>query len=512
MFNSGSTEVWVNTNKLRGSRVTIGKNDRVSLGTPFDAPITGVDDAVVLQVTWGGFTGYTSKSNISTKVFNDTYATPVSGDQNRDPLEYERGQHGSKYERQKSRDMYTNGAPNAVIAKTTAKGLHKLPKVNNNSASTRTWNEEQQTYVSDGGKLTKRKPCVILEEVLVAETKRGVAVNTWYAKVLTHNGEEKWTWAGPENRSESRKGNFTMTSFLPGSLDQYTNATFRAAIADQYSAQVVALLEGKEGFTEKQGELFTEAQAFLTDGTAQAGVSNTLTIAANDRNLEGNALNEDLIKRITLFHKFLVHKELVFGSTVSASDGVRSAAEAHKWSTAYEIRQGNIPYSSLKALTDGKDVDQNQWYVASEDDVFKEVPLTPEELAAQTGSNDVTAQTTKTVIDEAATMENLKVRAATFWAGAQAAEGYSSSSAERKPNRSGVNISNHVSGNAMDITIPFKLNYFDPVIDGLALIFGLFRAVKDASSAEHWHYERVGVMPATETTSAAEHENSGEGG
>ena len=510
LFNNGSTEVWVKTSKLTGSKVKIAQNDRISISTPFDAPITGADGAIVVQVTWGSYTGYTSKSNISTRVMNTTYTTPITGGQERDPMEYEKGAYKTKSERRKSRDMYTKGAPNAVISKNTAQGLHKLPKVNNGKASTRVWNEEQQTYVPDGGKLTNGKPVVILEEVLVAEVKNGATINKWYAKVITHEGEEKWTWAGNENRTETVKGNFTMTSFMPGQLDSYSNATFKAALASVYSEEVIALLEGREGFTEKQDELFTEAQAFLTDGNAQAAVSSNVTINAEDLSLEGHTLNADLIKRIKLFHKFLVHKGLVIGSAVTASDGVRSAAEAHQWSTAYEIRQGRVPYSNLKALTDGKDLDQNQWYVAEEDDVTMEVPLSAEELASQTPGDNT--QTTKTVIDEAATMEKVKTRAYTFWDGAQAAEGYSSGDNRRKPNHSRVNVSNHVYGNAIDITFPFKFNYFDPVIDALALIFGLFRAVKDASSAEHWHYERVGVMPQSETTSPAEHEAGGDAG
>jgi len=47
---------------------------------------------------------------------------------------------------------------------------------------------------------------------------------------------------------------------------------------------------------------------------------------------------------------------------------------------------------------------------------------------------------------------------------------------------------------------PFVLNNkFDPLIDAIAMCFGLWRAVKDnASSPEHWHYERLGISPGAE--------------
>ena len=36
---------------------------------------------------------------------------------------------------------------------------------------------------------------------------------------------------------------------------------------------------------------------------------------------------------------------------------------------------------------------------------------------------------------------------------------------------------------------------FDPVIDSVALYFGVYRACKDLSTPEHWHYELLGTPP-----------------
>ncbi len=64
----------------------------------------------------------------------------------------------------------------------------------------------------------------------------------------------------------------------------------------------------------------------------------------------------------------------------------------------------------------------------------------------------------------------------------------------RRPNTNDTTgVSNHVGGEAIDITFPFYFNYYDPIVDAIALHFGLYRPVKDARNPEHWHYERVGI-------------------
>jgi hypothetical protein len=82
---------------------------------------------------------------------------------------------------------------------------------------------------------------------------------------------------------------------------------------------------------------------------------------------------------------------------------------------------------------------------------------------------------------------------------AQAAEGYPKEEAwtSRRPNvNDRTGISNHCGGEAIDVTFPFVFNYYDPIIDAIALYFGLYRPVKDSrGSPEHWHYERIGTPP-----------------
>ena len=55
-------------------------------------------------------------------------------------------------------------------------------------------------------------------------------------------------------------------------------------------------------------------------------------------------------------------------------------------------------------------------------------------------------------------------------------------------------MSNHLKGLAVDM-FPHWIfpNLFDPVIDAIALYFGVFRRCKDLTTPEHWHYELLGT-------------------
>ena len=63
-----------------------------------------------------------------------------------------------------------------------------------------------------------------------------------------------------------------------------------------------------------------------------------------------------------------------------------------------------------------------------------------------------------------------------------------------KPTSSSREPSAALPPKAIDVTFPFVFNYYDPIIDAIAMFFGLYRPVKDSkTSPEHWHYERVGI-------------------
>jgi hypothetical protein len=73
---------------------------------------------------------------------------------------------------------------------------------------------------------------------------------------------------------------------------------------------------------------------------------------------------------------------------------------------------------------------------------------------------------------------------------APALEGYPKDAPERYPNILDVEMTHHLSGDAADIHFDYKFNYYDPIVDALALVFGLRRAAIGAG--EYWHYQAVG--------------------
>ena len=374
--------------------------------------------------------------------------------------------------------------------------------MNNSKAYIRVLNPATKIWEKTAGedKLDQNIPVIILEEGLYEEQKDDKLTKSWYAKVMDFEGNESWAWAGGEGRGKTKHGNFTLYAKRPFDLPKITNPKVLEALSKVYAEAVDNMLAESSGFSGKQKELFEEAKAFLGDSELHASISDKINYPALKLELEGNKLDPELIRRLDVFYKFLLHKKLIFDQKVTVSDGVRSAAEAHRWSTAYMIQVNAIKFDKIKALTDGKDLDGNLWYDKDKDNAYKDVPLSDEELKKEEekakADPKYKKKTTKKVFDKAGTMANIKVRASKFWGTTEAAEGYRRNDPRIAPNHKGQ--SNHVKGNAVDVTFPFKFNYFDPVIDALALIFGLVRAVKDANSAEYWHYELVGYTPSEE--------------
>jgi hypothetical protein len=211
--------------------------------------------------------------------------------------------------------------------------------------------------------------------------------------------------------------------------------------------------------------------------------------------LDGVALNPDLKGRLTRYVRFLAWAGLLKGPTTAGSV-MRSPQSAHKLSVAwmFNLAANTSKGSSLHkpdnrkqlvanvTAAGGTDADGNRWLG----------PATVEGLKARK-DNDAAlfAYIKSTAAPEANQVATQS---------AIAAEGYKSAD-KRHPNvLGGASVSNHLLGEAVDLFPDFVLpNKFDPLIDAIALYFGLWRAVKDnAASPEHWHYERLGMPPGAE--------------
>jgi subtilisin family serine protease len=164
-------------------------------------------------------------------------------------------------------------------------------------------------------------------------------------------------------------------------------------------------------------------------------------------------LDPTLLARMTALCDHLVDQKLVTADIVFSS-GVRDPAKAHKWSTAYFIRKRgtakSVPFDAVRALPCGRDLDGNLWF--------------------QPGWTD----------------EDIVKNAERIWSGALAAEGYAKGDPRRLPNTGAVGMSNHLAGNAMDVTIRWVYSSpWDPRAVDVVARHGLARPV----AGEPWHFE-----------------------
>ncbi|MCB0594934.1 MAG: hypothetical protein H6557_34355 [Lewinellaceae bacterium] len=168
------------------------------------------------------------------------------------------------------------------------------------------------------------------------------------------------------------------------------------------------------------------------------------------RSIEGVTLSSELENRVRNLCEYLIDQNLV-SENITFNEGARSKIKAHRWSTAYHIRQGEVPLSNLQALDEGMDLDGNLWY------------------------------------KEGWTWDQIVENAENYWGGKLAHEGYKPGTAERLPNIDAVPVSNHcLEKSALDASIRWR-NGDGWHAEAIQLVsrFGLARPI----STEHWHFE-----------------------
>jgi hypothetical protein len=266
---------------------------------------------------------------------------------------------------------------------------------------------------------------------------------------------------------------------------------------DAYRASVDALLDQTE-LTEDQGKIVAAARAFATAPrplTPEQEHHAAIDWSKAQITLDGVTLNADLQARIERYVRFLAWANLVTGPTPIGSV-MRSPATAHRLSVAwmFNLVKNNSASTSLHHAANRQKLVAN---VTANGGTDKD---------GTTWLSETTVEGLKAKKDDdAALYEYIKTTAAPEADKVQhqpavAAEGYKTAD-KRHPNIApGTFVSNHLLGEAVDMKPPFVFsNKFDPIIDAIALHFGLWRAVKDdSSSPEHWHYERVGSPPGAE--------------
>jgi hypothetical protein len=451
------------------------------------------------KVKWDGKEGWIARANITK--FDLTYATTFE-----EGAERAKALTGPKIRR----IPYKEKAEESFIsAKEEARALDMIiGEINDDRA----WKRHPNTGKSlKPSKLHKNDKVVVLEECEY-ENKEGDKKWINY-KVMDLKGNECWTWGGNIRFKSPR---IYEKGLIKGSiLDEIKNEKVIRALKKVYGKKVDELLKEKK-FTTAQKELLERAKKFVQDRTLQSKLPD-LHIPDRAKEEDGMKLNDDLIRRINVFYKFLVHEGLIDGLMPGKGIfGVRSFARAHEISTRWTLNPNQNylnPFENKKKFVSqlieigGKDENTPspvKWASMSQvmmlDSLFKllDEPKTEGESESHQSSVlkllfDVPSESSWYPMPE---IEGI-IKEIQETHGTQkymAAEGYPKNDNRRRPNIRNTRISLHCGGEAIDIFFNFHFNYYDPIIDAIALIFGLRRSVKDPSrSPEYWHYERVGI-------------------
>jgi peptidoglycan hydrolase-like protein with peptidoglycan-binding domain len=205
---------------------------------------------------------------------------------------------------------------------------------------------------------------------------------------------------------------------------------------------------------------------------------------------DGAHLDPELLRRVTEFAQYLIDHDYVTGDIVF-TQGVRNRKTAHRWSTSWNIRKGRVPLKNLQDLDDGKDLDGNQWYDAAWEEGL---------------ATDPNEHLTKESLQKL--WAKIKANAKQYYSSdAIAAEGYPTTDDHIKPNVHPV-VSNHVGGNAMDVSIPWRSGAAvgtvailegqttDQAANALIARFGLSRPVP----SEKWHIQLAATQHLNSST------------
>lgn len=182
------------------------------------------------------------------------------------------------------------------------------------------------------------------------------------------------------------------------------------------------------------------------------------------QSIDGKMIDSKLMQTLEAFFTFLITHQHVDDDIVLL-EGMRDARKAHRWSTAYAIRNDQISIETLKKLPGGRDADGNRWYVEGE------TPAQIRRRAADLGLNSPSTP---------------------------AAEGYPRGDSKQFPNEWDDGISNHLIGKAIKVSIPWTTEkagqLIDPIANEIIKKLGLQRPVpKDET-----HFELLQGSPKGE--------------
>lgn len=199
----------------------------------------------------------------------------------------------------------------------------------------------------------------------------------------------------------------------------------------------------------------------------------------------------------------------------TSTQDLRPAGQAHVLSTAYHLREkGAISVPALRSLKGGKDLDGNVWYDPAWDQL---VPTWGGYGTPRAATDEEVLERAKENAFDLAKGQGADYVSESSWSGSSvhcALEGYPPGDPKRKPNIDTVPMSNHVNGNAVDLSGVDWDQFggrWSPQANEFVASFGLTRPYSPESAtycqSEHWHFElapatppREGSQPVTEPT------------
>lgn len=357
-----------------------------------------------------------------------------------------------------------------------------------------------------GGKVDSA--CVVLatkpvdKKTTLSQVRLFSGQTTWVAQSNVHAWGSAFRWSIEQRPTGTTFVKARDANVVKDEKNEFPiDPAVAALIKDKQTASTDALL-AKQSYTPKQSELIAKATAFSKDPKLGNGLR-TFAIPGSFLAQDGETLNMDLVGRLQTFYQFLQYSKIITDAKPEISSGIRGRPTAHKMSVNWMLNPGSGKLATAPAR---QQFAQNIVAIQGKDKGCGETWADAGQIARYTAAlpklaDEATkAEAEAEILAVTKEIQNAKggvpkTDGSIKWnQGAQAIEGYPTSDKEnRMPNISDCSVSNHCGGEAMDITFPFVMNYFDPIIDAVALKFGLYRPVKDSSgSPEHWHYERVG--------------------
>lgn len=332
-----------------------------------------------------------------------------------------------------------------------------------------------------------------------ADYKSGSKAGTLYGKSQSDS-------LGAILKSEKTKGTVSFVNANKTTFE--TEDDYYTALDARYAKRNEV---ANDKITDNQKELLEIARKAARDSDYYSQVVNsnetakTAEIDFSKAQMSNDAytFSSMLKQRMLKYHKFMVAVGLytIAKPQPGGQSALRDRPVAHKWSTEHYITQNknkNATMNNFVTMFNDATYQDGDKIVDKDKLPWAKKAHFVDKDAKQVGSEGAGE------VDKDKTWDNIRAYVDTFnYRGNKsslASEGYDKSDTKRFPNANTVGISNHIFGNALDLTKQGFLSMDDQINDFIAWEFGVQRNV----SNEQWHFECTGRPARSEETGETE--------